>query len=162
MNKAGDKKQVARCKIGVRLEPITVKNWQVCIALAVKEEQVDLLPSNLYSIAQAQFYPQAVPLAIYGDKDEMVGFVMYGVDVASNSWKVFRLMIDQAHQGRGYGRAAMEQVIERLSARSDCSEILIVYRVENKAARRLYESLGFVKESAIDGKVTARLDLKQG
>jgi hypothetical protein len=48
------------------------------------------LPSNLYSIAEAQFYPQAVPLAIYNEQDQMVGFVMYGVDVKSGKWKIFR------------------------------------------------------------------------
>ena len=39
----------------VSLKPITIENWQVCIGLTVEEEQVDLLPSNLYSIAEAQF-----------------------------------------------------------------------------------------------------------
>ena len=145
----------------VSLRPITVENWQRCIELKVKEEQVDFLPSNLYSIAEAQYYPQAVPQGIYDEQDVMVGFVLYGVDVESGKWKVFRLMIDQAHQGKGYGRAAMEQVIERLRGKPDCAEILIAYKVENHAARRLYESLGFVKETVDDGKATARLDLNK-
>ena len=100
----------------VGLKPITAYNWHTCIGLKVREEQADFLPSNLYSIAEAQFYPQAVPLAIYNEQDRMVGFVLYGVDVESGKWKIFRLMIDGAHQGKGYGRAAMEQVIERLRA----------------------------------------------
>ena len=120
------------------------------------------LPNNLYSIAEAQFYPQAVPLAIYNTQDQMVGFVMYGVDVESGKWKIFRLMIDQAYQGKGYGRAAMEQVIERLSAQPDCNEILIDYQTANDAARRLYASFGFIEETLIDSKVTARLALEKG
>jgi diamine N-acetyltransferase len=146
----------------VILKPITTENWQVCIDLRVKEEQANFLPSNLYSIAEAQFYPQAVPLAIYCEQDQMVGFVLHGVDVESGKWKIFRLMIDRAHQGKGYGRAAMEQVIEQLSAQPGCDEILIAYQTANDAARRLYASLGFVEEDASDGKVIARLDLGKG
>jgi diamine N-acetyltransferase len=146
----------------VILKPITAGNWQECIGLKVKDEQADFVPTNLYSIAEAQFYPQAVPLAIYNEQDQMVGFVMYGVDVESGKWKMFRLMIDRAHQGKGYGRAAMEQVIERLSARPDCNEILITYRIDNDAGRQLYESLRFVKETVSDGRVNARLDLGKG
>jgi ribosomal protein S18 acetylase RimI-like enzyme len=54
----------------------------------------------------------------------------------------------------------MEQVIERLRARPDCNEILIAYQVDNEAARRLYESLGFVDQKVDEKKVAARLDLK--
>jgi diamine N-acetyltransferase len=155
-------KQGARHKIKVSLKPITADNWKECIGLKVKDEQTDFVPSNLYSIAEAQFYPQAVPLAIYSEQDQMVGFVLYGVDVETGKWKIFRLMIDQAHQGKGYGRAAMEQVIGRLRAQPGCGEILIAYQTDNDAARRLYANLGFVEETVSDGKVTACLDLDKG
>ena len=155
-------KREARRKIEVSLKPITADNWQECIGLKVKTEQADFVPSNLYSIAEAQFYPQAVPLAIYSEQDQMMGFVMYGVDVGTGKWKIFRMMIDQAHQGKGYGRAAMEQVTERLRAQPGCSEILIAYQTTNDAARQLYASLGFIEETVSDGKVTACLDLDKG
>lgn len=145
----------------VFLKPISADNWQACIGLKVKEEQADYLPSNLYSIAEAQFYPQAVPLAIYNEQDQMVGFVLYGVDVESEKWKIFRLMIDQAHQGKGYGRAAMVQVVERLRTQPDCDEILIAYQIGNETARQLYSSLGFIEETVSDDKVTAYLDLSE-
>jgi len=146
----------------VALKPITAENWQECISLTVKEEQTDFVPSNLYSIAEAQFYPQAAPLVIYSEQDQMVGFVMYGVDEESGKWKIFRLMIDQAHQGKGYGRAAMEWVIKRLSAQPDCDEILIAYQIDNVTARQLYKRLGFIEETVSDSKVTACLDLDKG
>jgi diamine N-acetyltransferase len=143
----------------VALKRITVENWQECIELSVKDDQVDFVPSNLYSIAEAQFYPKAVPLAIHNVEGQMVGFIMYGIDVASGKWKVFRLMIDKAHQGRGYGRAAMEQVVQQLAGRPDCDEILICYNTTNHAARELYADLGFLEQEISDGKVLARLDL---
>jgi diamine N-acetyltransferase len=144
----------------VRLSEITVDNWRECIELGVRDEQTDLVPSNLYSIAEAQFYPDAVPLAIYNDQGDMVGFVMCGVEVSSGKWKIFRLMIDRVYQGRGYGRAAIEQVITRLAAQPGCDEILISYKPTNDAARHLYASLGFVEQKANEDKVTACLELR--
>lgn len=123
------------------------------------DEQTDLVPSNVYSLAEAQFYPEAVPLAIYDDKERMVGFVMYGVDVTSDKWKIFRLMVDRAYQGKGYGRAAMQHVIERLAAQPGCDEILISYQPNNNTARQLYADLGFVEQDIGDEKVTACLKM---
>jgi diamine N-acetyltransferase len=143
----------------IRLSAITVDNWRECIELRVKDEQAELVPSNLYSIAEAQFYPDAVPLSIHNDAGQMVGFVMYGIDVTSGKWKVFRLMIDRAYQSRGYGRAAMQQVIARLAAQPSCDGILISYQPANEVARRLYASLGFVEQEAAEDKVTAYLEL---
>lgn len=142
----------------VTLRAITVDNWEECAGLQVKPDQEGFIPSNLRSIAVAQFYPDTIPVAIYAS-EEMVGFCMYGLDVASAKWKVFRLMVDKAHQGKGYGRAAMAQVIERLAARPDCDEIVICYRPANDAARHLYASLGFVEREVEEDKVTAHLYL---
>jgi regulation of enolase protein 1 (concanavalin A-like superfamily)/RimJ/RimL family protein N-acetyltransferase len=146
----------------VRLQPITVDNWKAAIGLSLHTDQQHFLPDNLYSIAEAQFYPDACPLAIYDDQGQMVGFVMYGRDVFSGHWKVFRLMIDAAYQGRGYGRAAMQQVIATLAAKPDSDTILICYHDDNQAARQLYARLGFVEQSVdADGKATAQLNLKE-
>ena len=143
----------------VILKKITVENWQECVKLKVNDDQVVFVPSNLYSIAEAQFYPKAVPLAIYNDEEQMVGFILYGIDGASGKWKIFRLMIDEAHQGKGYGRVATQQVVEQLADRPDCDEILICYKPTNWAARQLYTGLGFTEQVISDDKVLARLDL---
>ncbi len=147
----------------VRFEPITVANWKACIALELDESQRDFVPSNLYSIAESQFYPEARPLAIFNANDEMigqmVGFVMYGRDGVSGKWKIFRLMIDRQHQGHGYGRSAMLQVMAEIKAKPDGNKILICYHQLNVVARQLYASLGFVEESVNEQRVvTARWD----
>ena len=84
---------------------------------------------------------------------------LYGVDVHTGKYKVFRLMIDQAHQGKGYGRAAMRKVIRRLVAQADCDEVLICYKLANHAAQKLYASLGFVEQEVNDDQVLASLEL---
>jgi diamine N-acetyltransferase len=146
----------------VSLQPITLANWKTCISLSVDESQRDFVPSNLYSIAEAQFYPEARPLAIYNDSGTMVGFVMYGRDVVSGQWKIFRMMIDAAHQRQGYGDAAMRLVIDVIVQQPDAGEILICYKNPNQAARQLYTRLGFIEQSIdADGKVTAVLKVDE-
>ncbi len=74
----------------VSLHQITVENWKECAGLTLHENQRNFVPGNLYSIAEAQFYPEAPTRAIYNESDEMVGFLLYGRDVLSGKWKIFR------------------------------------------------------------------------
>lgn len=146
----------------IEFKPITVENWLDAIKLETAEAQRGFVASNLFSIAQAHFYPTWEPLAIYHD-DAMVGFLMYGQDETDGSYWVIRLMIDQAHQGKGYGRAAMQAIIAQLGERADCEAIYISCAPENEVAQRLYESLGFRKTGAIeDGEIVSRLDMAGG
>lgn len=143
----------------IQLAPIAVENWKEAIALKVAPDQQAFVPENLYSIAEAQFYPEARALAIYNESEQMVGFALYGRDVQSGKWKIFRLMIDAAQQGKGYGRAAMSQLIAEIRQQPDCDEIWIAYQTENQAARQLYASLGFVEQDERLGSVIAKLTL---
>ena len=56
---------------------INKNNWKQCVNLTDKEDI--FIASNLYSIAEAQFYPKANSKAIIVD-GEMVGYIMYGED----------------------------------------------------------------------------------
>ncbi len=80
-------------------QSITAKNWQACTKLELNPSQKDFVPSNLYSIAEAQFYPDANSKAIYAG-EELVGYVLFGQDTESKAWRLFRLMIDQSQQGK--------------------------------------------------------------
>jgi diamine N-acetyltransferase len=141
----------------IYLKPITRENWEECAELKGADGQEEFLPSNLRSIALAQFYPNAVALAIYDGDDRMVDFTLYGLEEATQRWKIFRLMIAAEHQRRGHGRAAMLQVIQRLRTLPTCHEVFISYHTANHAARCLYRSLGFVDQELSGTKVTARL-----
>ena len=45
--------------VKIYLKPVTVSNWRDCVALELAPKQKHFVPSNLYSIADAQFYPDA-------------------------------------------------------------------------------------------------------
>ena len=72
----------------------------------------------------------------------MVGFTMY--ELSAEVGFIRRLMIDQRFQRKGYGRAAMLEVIRRLKLHPEVKIIATRHRRENEAAAQLYRSLGFV------------------
>ncbi len=109
-----------------------------------------LWPPNGYSLLQAAYQPERYPLAVYAG-EEMVGFLMDPPDPDDAEWWIYRRMIDQRHQGRGYGREAMEQVIERIRRLPGCRRIFLGYEPENRAAEQLYARLGFRKTGEMRG-----------
>ena len=68
------------------------------------------------------------------------------------------VLVDAAHQGRGYGRAAVREALSVLGERPSASGFALSYDPENSVARGLYASLGFVEtgEEVDDGEVVAR------
>ena len=151
----------------IRLEPVTIDNWKACIALELTPEQEEFVPSNLYSIAEAQFYTDARSNAIYNENSQLVGYALFGRDVIADKWKIFRIMVDKFHQRKGYGESAMRVIIEQISKEPGGNEILINYQDNNQAARMLYAKLGFVeqnanKESQITAIMKLALDRFQG
>ncbi|MEJ8545577.1 GNAT family N-acetyltransferase [Brevibacillus borstelensis] len=139
------------------LKEVTSEDWEECIELQPREDQKQFIASNLYSLAQSKFLPNFETLAVY--KDEiMVGFVMFGIDPDDSQYWIYRLMIDSSHQGKGYGIETMKQVIDRIKAKPDTTDIMVAYHPDNQAAAALYEKLGFkVLGKAPWGEIMARL-----
>ena len=146
----------------VRLEKVTARNWRAVARLKLAPEQKDLVASNLYSIAQSKFDPNAHPRAIYAGK-ELVGFLMYDVWETKEKTReasVYRFMIDRKHQGRGYGRAALSRALDELRATPGVKKVSIGYVPENPVAKPFYASFGFVEVgSDEDGEIEAELNL---
>ena len=63
------------------------------------------------SLAQAYVYRgQCTPFAVCR-AGEVVGYLMVIYDYDEEAYFIWHLMIDARHQGRGYGRAAMEAAL---------------------------------------------------
>jgi diamine N-acetyltransferase len=137
--------------VEVHLRPITLDNLSECLALRLDDAQTGLVASNAKSLAEAYVNPNLVPLAVYDaaargwEKEPpvpMVGFTMY--ELAAGVGFILRLMIDEAHQGKGYGRAAMVEVMRRLRLHPDVEMVATSHQRGNEAAAALYRGLGFV------------------
>ena len=138
--------------MSVELRPVTAENWRALIKLQVREDQREFVASNLHSIAEAQFgYEEEghwnfYPFGVYAN-EEPVGFLMHCINYKHSRFQGFivRLMVDEHYQGKGYGRAAMEQILETFRADERVHQIGISYEPHNKVAQALYASLGFVE-----------------
>ena len=88
----------------------------------------------------------------------MVGFVMFGFDHDDQRFMLIRVMIDEKHQRRGFGRAAVSKALEKMSENAGCREIYLSFVPENTGAERLYLSLGFERldEISESGEIVMR------
>lgn len=134
----------------IALKNIDQHNWEESINLRPSEEQSKFIASNLYSIAEVQFLQGVVALAIYED-EQMIGFTMYGLDADDGNYWIYRFMIDEKHQSRGYGKQALLLLMEELRSREDRTEVVFIsYNPENERAKHLYASIGFVEQGLAD------------
>jgi diamine N-acetyltransferase len=147
--------------MNVTLEPVTIDNFEALMDMELPPEQARYLASNAYSIAQAHYYPDYTPRAIYCD-GVPAGFALY--DVRGNDepghYAIYRLMVDYPRQNGGIGRRAMALLLDEIRACPDARRITICYKPDNATAARFYQSLGFV-ETGIDelGEMVAEIRL---
>ena len=125
--------------MGIKLKEIDADNFDEIISLKVGK----YCASNLYSLAQAKIFPEAIPLAIYND-DIPVGFIMYGKEPRDNNeYWIDRLMIDEKYQKNGFGKIAMEIIIEKIKQDKTQNKIKLSTDPENIIGRKFYSKLGF-------------------
>ena len=134
----------------VTLKRITRRNLGAILRLKVKPKQEFLVATNAKSIAQAHFYREAWYRAIYLG-DTPIGFVLLvdrtlkykRIKQKNPTLYLWRLMIDGKYQGNGYGREAVELVIDHLKTRPNAKEITLHHEQTEGNAGEFYEKLGF-------------------
>lgn len=146
----------------VELAPITKDNVGEVFDLSVSPDQEDHVASNAWSLAQALAeHDIAWPRAITAG-GEVVGFLMLEIDPEEETGRhhwLWRLMVDQAHQGKGYGRDALGLAVEELRRRG-ATELWTSWVPGPGGPEEFYLRFGFVKTGEIDdGEHVARLDV---
>jgi diamine N-acetyltransferase len=143
----------------VELSTVTAANWRDCADLEVAEEQRAFVTPVTRYLCLCQYGGLWQPLAVTA-AGRVVGFVMWAVDEEDGSGWIGGLVIGSDRQRRGYGRAAVLALVERLRRDEGCPTAALSYAPENAAARALYASLGFVETGEReDDEVVARLQL---
>ncbi|WP_457966053.1 GNAT family N-acetyltransferase [Arthrobacter sp. D1-29] len=128
----------------VRLTDLRRDTWEGVVGLTVTEDQRDFVAPNVFSIAESRFLPGFMTRAVLHG-EEAVGFAMYGPDSDDNGhlW-LYRLMIHKTHQGKGLGRAALQEIIRHARDELDAPLLRLGVRADNIAATALYKSAGFI------------------
>lgn len=134
----------------VELREITKDNLEQVLALRISESQKDFVSSTAHSLAQAWVYKDtAFPFAVYAD-NEIVGFVMLGYYEERSQYTLWKFLIDEKHQHKGYGRKALKLAVQYLIDRFNVAEIFTGVAYGNDVAEALYRSVGFVKTGVED------------
>lgn len=135
----------------IELREITQENLDDILELQVGEHQRELVASNAVSLAQCHVQPECIPLAIYRN-DLPVGFLLYCLDRDDGQYWLYRLMIARSQQNKGYGRAAMKLLLERIKNDKSHRRIVLGVNPAGGASVYLYRSLGFVPTGQVFGK----------
>ena len=149
----------------VELKKIDRENiWDVA-RLKVKRAQANSVSSNIESILEAfatrESGGAAMPFALY-DGVALVGFTMIGYGdlpgednptISKDNYCIWRLMIDERWQGRGYGKQAIESILNYVRTKP-CGEAeycWLSYDPENQRLKKLYNGFGFEDTGDMDG-----------
>ena len=138
----------------VELIKLTEENLQQCFELKVANDQAQYIASNFDSwIAAKENENVARPFAIYCD-GEMVGFTMFAFDEdykdPDDRYWLWRFMIDEKLQGKGYGIAALNVIIQYFKDHG-ANNIRLSTKETNTKALSLYHKVGFLDTGEMNG-----------
>ena len=133
--------------MSVTLRDITGDNYFQVLDLKISPEQeaAKFVAPVVRSLADAWYYREegiTYPKAIYA-KEDLVGFIMYELDPEEQQVFVWRFLIDQAFQGRGYGRQTIEAVLEMAKQQTQMTKVVADYVDGNEPMKKILLGLGF-------------------
>ena len=151
-----------------KLEPINDNNRDAVLALSVREDQ-PFVASNKTSLRQAdeanaEQAGVARPFAIYAD-EKLVGFCMFVFnpeekDEDDRYW-LWRFMIDRNEQGKGYGQAALQEIIKYFKE-NGADRLFLSTEPENELGLHVYHKAGFRETGIIDGDEAVLMRMLKG
>lgn len=181
---------VSMKKPSIHLEKINWDNYIKVINLKVSKKQEDYVASNKASLIHAFLeMSEGTPVYAFAVKHgrTVVGFMQlfYDTDwtayeredwLNSDEYKkyagkpyfyIWRFMIDEKYQGRGYGKEAFKQTLDFIDSlpfpEGETKYVLLSYEPKNNVAKKMYASFGFeevFKEYLHDGdEISAMLKL---
>lgn len=121
------------------------------------------------SLIEALFEPRAWFRAIYADETP-VGFLMLSrdsnalgsLDVPAGEHYLWRLMIATAHQHKGYGRRALQQLIAHVRTLPGAAYLVTSCGQGAGSPCDFYRQLGFVETGeVVDDELVLRLPLAE-
>jgi len=149
----------------VSLRPITPENRAAIEALRVSPRQEQFVSSVAESMQEALDEPgaHAIQWALYAG-DEPVGFVMIADEVDGPEYfpqYLWKLLIDERHQRRGHGTAALDLVVEYFRGRPGVDVLTTSAGQGDGSPIPFYERYGFVRTGDVvfDDEVLLRLAL---
>ncbi len=151
----------------VTLREITEKTVRpVCrLSETLSPSHKKMVADNAVSIAEAHYSPYAWYRAIYADETP-VGFIMIYIGPEDEEhgkldtvYFLWRLMVAGPHQGKGYGRRAVELLMEKVKTEG-ATELLVSCGEGEGSPEGFYRTLGFERTGdVLDDEVVMKRSL---
>lgn len=131
----------------LKIKPVDENNFMtvVQLELTTAQKEAKWLADNTFSLAQCWLYREkqdCFPNAIYWE-NQVVGFVLFEIETDSQELLIWRLMIGQQFQSKGYGRQAVDKIIEEAAVNYPERTIVADYIEGNEPMKQLLTRLGF-------------------
>jgi len=152
----------------IKLEPINDNNRDAVLALSVREDQPFVAPND-YSLseadeANAKAPGTARPFAICAG-EKIVGFCMLALDPEDENpvdrYCLWRFMIDKSEQGKGYGQAALQEII-RYFKENGVDTVYLSTAPANARGLHVYHKAGFRETGLIDNDEAVLMRMLKG
>ena len=143
----------------VSLRLIDTDNLGAVLKLQVAPAQQHFVASNAVSLAQAHFYSSAWYRAIYAG-ETAVGFLMLSDEPAKPEYFLWRLMVGEQFQGMGFGRCAIDALLDYVKTRPGATELLVSHGQGDGNPGPFYQRFGFeYTGQELEGELVMRLPL---
>ena len=143
----------------VSLREVTAESVRLICRLDVSEEQKHFVAPNSVSIAQAYFEPKAWFRAIYADETP-VGFLMLYDDPEEPDYFLWRYMIDERYQKLGFGKRAMDLLLDYVRSRPGAHELRLSCHPGEDGPEAFYRRYGFaLTGKMLENEAEMRIDL---
>ena len=136
--------------MSITLRDVTQEMFDRVIALKVKEEQKDLIHDTRYFLNLSSIEQDLRPLSIYYH-DDLVGFCTYSTDDEDGRVWIQSLMIDAAHQGKGYSVKALTALVELIRKERNPPAVFTSIGEKNTAAKAIFQKLNFTRSDEREG-----------
>lgn len=138
--------------MGLLLKPVTRANRAAVLALRIQKSQEGFVETPARCLKEAFWCRLWRPVGIY-NAETLIGFAMYGrFPWEGSGGRVWldRFLIDEKHQGYGYGKQALHLLVATLFDTYRCDEIFLSIYETNQLAAHLYAEFGFAYNGELD------------
>lgn len=133
----------------IQLVNIDPDNWR--LGLKVSQSQKTHVADSATLLARAYAYRDCRSRAfVIYDDETPVGMGLYYDLPEMECYDLSQLFIDERYQGRGYGKAATQLVLDSMKQDGKYGKVALCYVEGNDVAKHMYEKFGFV-ETERDG-----------
>ena len=136
----------------ITLRPIDEHNFLQAAALKITPEQQIFVAPAPYILARSYAYrgQNAVCWGIF-EKDTLVGLAMlHDMTEEPACYHLCEFLIDASWQGKGYGQAALNQILGYCRQEGKFSRVEVCVKKANTAAIHVYNKAGFRDTGYVD------------